>query len=302
MRESSPVVDGTIMRSLSGFYDVDIGGALLRCRARGRMRYEKLTPLVGDRVSVTQTSGTEGVVDEILPRRNAFTRPQVANIDLMVIIAANVIPVTEPFLIDRMAAIAENAGADVLVVLNKCDLDTADELYAIYSGAGIRTLRVSAATGEGICALRGALAGNVCVFTGNSGVGKSSILNALEPGLSIPTGEVSVKLGRGRHTTRHVELFRSGDAIIADTPGFSSFDLEKMELTDPERLQYAFREFKPYIGQCRFTGCAHVKERGCAVLEAVTEGKISPSRHKSYVRLYEQLKSVNEWERKPAVK
>lgn len=293
------MADGRILKAISGFYYVDLGERIVRCRARGRFRYDKMTPLVGDRVSVT-LSGDEGVLDAVLERKNAFTRPPVANIDQMVIIAANVIPVTEPFLIDRMAAIAEHAGAEVLIVLNKCDLDRADGLYTIYSSSGFRALRVSALTGEGIGELARALSGKFSVFTGNSGVGKSSVLNALDRSAAIPVGEVSQKLGRGRHTTRHVEIYRTAfDAMIADTPGFSSFDLERMELTDPEDLQYAFHEFVPYLGSCRFTGCAHVKEAGCAVLEAVKAGKIQPSRHQSYARLYEQLKSVNEWERKP---
>lgn len=292
------MADGRILKALSGFYYVDLGDKTVRCRARGRFRYDKMPPLVGDMVSVT-INGDEGVVDAIFERKNAFTRPPVANIDQMVIIAANVIPVTEPFLIDRMTAIAEHAGAEVIICLNKCDLDRADGLFDIYSSSGFRTVRVSAVTGEGIGELADALTGKLSVFTGNSGVGKSSVLNAIDGGAAIPVGEVSRKLGRGRHTTRHVEIYRTvSNAMIADTPGFSAFDLDKMELTHPEDLQYAFHEFKPFIGSCRFTGCAHVKETGCAVLEAVRAGKIQPSRHRSYVRLYQQLKSVNEWERK----
>lgn len=295
------MVDGTVIKALSGFYYVETAEGVLRCRARGRMRYDRQSPLVGDRVAVTPTAGGEGALDAILPRRNEFLRPPVANIDLMVILAANVIPVTEPYLIDRMTVIASHAGARALVVLNKCDLDRADGLYGTYSRAGLDVLRVSAVTNEGIEDLKARLAGKFSVFTGNSGVGKSSVLNAIDPGFSIPTGEVSLKLGRGRHTTRHVEIFRTRDgALIADTPGFSAFDVERMELTDPKDLQYAFPDFAPYIDSCRFIGCSHVKESGCAVLEAVREGKIEPTRHKSYVRLYEQLKSVNEWERKPS--
>lgn len=287
------------MKALSGFYYVETGSGVLRCRARGRMRYDKVAPLVGDRVTVTPTGGGEGTLDAVLPRRNQFSRPPAANIDLMVILASSVIPVTDPFLIDRMTVIARHAGAGSLVVLNKCDMDRADGLYGIYSRAGVDVLRVSAVTGEGIGELTARLAGKFSVFTGNSGVGKSSVLNAIDPDFAIPTGDVSQKLGRGRHTTRHVEIFRTPDgALIADTPGFSSFDVEKLELTDPRELQYAFPEFAPYLDACRFAGCSHVKESGCAVLEALREGKIEPTRHKSYVRLYEQLKSVNEWERK----
>lgn len=296
--EEKALADGTIFKALSGFYYLKTADGVLRCRARGRFRHSGETPLVGDRVSFIRTSETEGVVEEIFERKNSFTRPPIANIDVMVILASGVIPVTEPFLVDRMSAIAEHAGCEAVICVNKCDLSAADELFGIYSRAGFRTIRTSAVTGEGIEELRGALTGKVSVFTGNSGVGKSSLLNALEPDFSIAVGEVSEKLGRGRHTTRHVELYETSfGAIIADTPGFSSFDLEKMELTDPQDLQFAFHEFAPFIGECRFVGCSHVKEKGCAVLEAVREGAIEPSRHRSYVRLYEQLNSVSEWER-----
>ena len=237
-------------------------------------------------------------MDAVLPRKNEFQRPAVANIDQLVIIASGATPVTDPFLIDRVVSIAEGRSCESLICINKCDLDAAQALYDTYRRAGFPTLRVSAETGEGIPELRVAIAGKVSAFTGNSGVGKSSILNALEPGFHIKVGQVSEKLGRGRHTTRHVELFRLGNgAIVADTPGFSSFDTDQMELKRPEELQYAFREFAPYLDGCRFTGCAHVKEKGCAVLAALAEGRIAPSRHASYVRLYEQAREVPEWER-----
>ncbi len=294
-----PVADGRIVKALSGFYYVEAGNELFRCRARGKFRHTGESPLVGDAVRFTGTGGGEGVVDEILPRRNAFARPPVANIDQMVIVASRAVPVTDPFLIDRMTAIAVSAGAEALICVNKADVEPAGALRDVYALSGFKTVLTSAVTGEGMGELSEALKGKFSVFTGNSGVGKSSILNALSPDLAIPTGEVSQKFGRGRHTTRHVEIFRtSGGAMIADTPGFAAFDLESMELSDPEKLQYAFPEFAPYIGSCRFSGCSHTKERGCAVLEAVREGKIAPSRHKSYARLYEQLRSVNGWERR----
>ncbi len=212
-------------------------------------------------------------------------------------IAAGVNPITDPFLIDRVAAIAERKNCEPIICLNKCDLDPCDALYEIYCNAGFTTIRVSAATGEGISKLREAIAGKTVVFTGNSGVGKSSILNALDDRLSIQTGEVSEKLGRGRHTTRHVELFRlPNGAIVADTPGFASFDTEVPELLNKEELALAFREFQPYLGECRFVGCSHTKEKGCAVLQALKDGKISESRHKSYLRLYEAAKQYKQWE------
>ena len=218
---------------------------------------------------------------------------------MLVVIASGAIPVTDPFLIDRVVSIAESRNCEPVICINKCDLDAAETLYQTYLAAGFTTLRVSAETGEGIDRLREVIAGKSCAFTGNSGVGKSSILNALEPDFGLETGAVSEKLGRGRHTTRHVELFRlSNGAVVADTPGFSSFDTELHELWRPEDLPGTFREFRPYLDQCRFQGCAHVKEKGCAVRQAVKEGKIAPSRHASYVRLYEQAKEVPEWKRK----
>lgn len=293
------MAEGMIFKALSGFYYVDDGQHLVTCRARGKFRHNKQTPLVGDRVTFTPLEHDTGALDAILPRKNEFQRPAVANIDLLVIIASGAIPVTDPFLIDRVVSIAEGRDCKPVICINKCDLDAAEELYQTYRKAGFLTLRVSAETGEGISELAAAIAGKVSAFTGNSGVGKSSILNALEPEFRLQVGEVSDKLGRGRHTTRHVELFRlSSGAIVADTPGFSSFDTEGMELRRPEELQYTFREFAPYLDQCRFTGCAHVKEKGCAVLAAVKAGEIAPSRHASYVRLYEQAKEVPEWERK----
>lgn len=291
--------EGIIMKALSGFYYVDDGQTVTACRGRGKLRRDKINPLVGDRVRFTPLENGSGALEEILPRKNEFFRPAVANIDQLVVIASQAIPVTDPFLIDRVAAIAESRGCDVVVCVNKCDLADGEPLAAIYRAAGFRTLMVSAETGEGMEELRQAITGKVSAFTGNSGVGKSSILNALDPQFSLATGDVSQKLGRGRHTTRHVELLRlSCGALVADTPGFSSFDVDRMELARAEDLQYAFREFAPYLDKCRFQDCAHVKEKGCAVLEALAQGKIQPTRHQSYVRLYQQAKAVPDWERR----
>ena len=291
--------EGIIRKALSGFYYVDDGQSVTTCRARGKHRHAKITPLVGDRVRFTPLEDGSGALDEILPRKNEFYRPAVANIDLLVVVASQAVPVTDPFLIDRVAAIAAARGCETLVCVNKCDLEPGEDLAGIYERAGFQTLRVSAQTGEGIEALRQAIAGKVCAFTGNSGVGKSSLLNALEADFDLATGEVSDKLGRGRHTTRHVELFRlSRGTLAADTPGFSSFDVDKLELARKEELQYAFREFAPCLGKCQFQDCAHVKEKGCAVLAAVRSGEIPATRHQSYVRLYEQAKAIPDWQRK----
>jgi len=291
--------EGVIRKALSGFYYVDDGQAVVTCRARGKHRHARITPLVGDRVRFTPLGDGSGALDEILPRKNEFYRPAVANIDLLVVVASQAVPVTDPFLIDRVAAIARSRGCETLICVNKCDLEPGEDLVRIYERAGFPTVRVSAETGEGIDGLRRAIAGKVCAFTGNSGVGKSSILNALEASFDLATGEISDKLGRGRHTTRHVELFRlSCGALAADTPGFSSFDVDRMELERKEELQYSFREFAPYLGKCQFLNCAHIKEKGCAVLAAVRAGEIPETRHRSYVRLYEQAKAIPDWERK----
>ena len=288
--------EGRIQKALSGFYYVDTGTEILTCRARGKFRREGISPLVGDRVSVRELGDGEGFVEAILPRRNAFIRPAVANIDQLVIIGSGAIPKTDPFLIDRVASIAALKQCDVIVLLNKCDLDNADQLYDIYCAAGFPTLRVSAETGEGLEELKDLISGKLSAFTGNSGVGKSSILNALEPDFALKVGEVSTALGRGRHTTRHVELFRlSCGAEIMDTPGSSSFEAEDLNLEWKQHLAESFIEFRPYLEDCRFVGCSHTKEKGCAVLEALRQGKIQKSRHQSYLRLYEELKPVQEW-------
>ena len=291
--------EGRIQKALSGFYYVNIGAEVLTCRARGKFRKEGVSPLVGDRVEVRELGSGEGVVEAVLPRKNAFARPAVANIDQLVVIASGAIPKTDPFLIDRVASIAALKGCDVVVLLNKCDLDSADELYEIYNAAGFPTLRVSAETGEGIEELKPLIAGKLSAFTGNSGVGKSSILNALDPEFNIQVGDVSQALGRGRHTTRHVELFRlSCGADVVDSPGFSSFETDELNLELKHHLPETFVEFRPYLDQCRFVGCSHTKEKGCAVLEAVREGKIQKSRHVSYIRLYEELRPLQDWQEK----
>ena len=291
--------EGRIRKALSGFYYVDTGSEVLTCRARGKFRKEGISPLVGDRVEVRELGNGEGFVEAILPRKNAFSRPAVANIDQLVVIASGAIPKTDPFLIDRVAAIAALKGCSVMVLLNKCDLDCADALYAVYAAAGFPTLRVSAETGEGIEELKPLIAGKLSAFTGNSGVGKSSILNALDPAFQLQVGDVSQALGRGRHTTRHVELFSLGqDTYVIDTPGFASFDTEELDLELKEHLPETFPEFAPYTGSCRFVGCSHTKEKGCAVLEAVRQGRIPRSRHASYLRLYNELKDLKAWDRK----
>ena len=290
--------EGRIVRSISGFYDVVLPEETVTCQARGILRKDGMTPLTGDMVRITRQKG-KGMIQEVLPRKNSFVRPAVANVDALLIFAANVNPVTEPFLIDRVTAIAGNKGVESILCVNKTDLDEAEELCRIYTHAGFRVIATSAQTGAGIEELREALQGKLTAFTGNSGVGKSSVLNRLCPDLALPTGEVSEKLGRGRHTTRHVELFAlDSSTFVMDTPGFSSFDTDQMDVILKESLQYAFPDFGRYLGACQFHDCSHRKEPGCAVRAAAEHGEIEPSRYDSYLRLYEKAALYKQWEHK----
>ena len=274
--------EGVIIKALSGFYYVRTDSETVECRARGRFRLDGTSPLVGDRVIISLDAQGKGRVDKVLERKNFFIRPAVANIDLLVAVASEVEPVTDPFLIDRVTTTAEHNGCEVLICVNKSDATTSHRLRDIYAATPYMLIETSAVTGEGIECLAQYIKGKVCAFSGNSGVGKSSILNALEPELGLKTGEVSEKLGRGKHTTRHVEIFPVAGGYCADTPGFASFDVEQMPPIPKEELQFAFPEFETYIGSCRFDDCAHIKEPDCAVREALASGSISSSRYESY--------------------
>ena len=291
------MIEGIIVKALSGFYYVAAEGRLIECKARGRFRLDGSSPLVGDRVLCSLDAHGKGRVDEVKERKNWFIRPAVANIDTLVFIAANTNPVTDPFLVDRFSVIAAEAGCELVVCINKTDIDPGDALFEVFTKAGFPVVRTSAETGEGTDKLRALLRGKVCAFSGNSGVGKSSLLNVLLPEAHIKTGEVSEKLGRGRHTTRHVELYAlEGDTYVADTPGFASLDVTMTNVILKEQLQYDFPDFGPYLGSCRFHDCAHLKEPDCAVMKAVAAGEISESRYRSYVKLYELSAQHKFWE------
>ncbi len=293
------MVEGIIVKALSGFYYVAAEGKIIDCKARGRFRLDGSSPLVGDRVKCSLDTQGKGRIDVVEERKNFFIRPAVANIDTLVFIAANVNPVTDPFLVDRFSVIAAEAGCELVVCVNKTDLDPGDALFEIFTKAGFPVVRTSAETGAGVGELLSRLRGKVSAFSGNSGVGKSSILNALLPEAHIKTAEVSDKLGRGKHTTRHVELYRlPGDTYIADTPGFASLDVTMTNVILKEQLQYDFPEFAPCLGRCRFPDCAHLKEPGCAVTAAVEAGEIGQTRYRSYVRLYELSAQHKFWEYK----
>ena len=286
-----------ILKGIGGFYYVDTGEIVVECRARGRFRKNKEKPLPGDRVEIDIGADATGYVTKILPRTSELLRPPVVNLDCIVAVISQAPPVTDLFLIDKITVIACHKKIEPVICINKCDLEQGEALFKTYSGAGFATFRISAETGEGVAALREHIRGKFSVFTGNSGVGKSSLLNRLCPDFHFEVGDIS-RINRGRNTTRQVEIVRMADGtMLADTPGFSSFDTERMDMVYKEELERAFPEFEPYLGQCRFTGCAHVKEKGCAVRAAVESGRIGPSRYESYCMLYQSVKDIKEWER-----
>lgn len=278
-----------IVKGIGGFYYVKTADGIVECRAKGIFRRRGVTPVAGDRVRLDHEAGT-AVIAEILPRRNVFVRPPVANVDQFFIVASTVQPVPSTLVIDKLSAIAVDRGAQPVLVITKGDLYGADALAQCYTTAGFPVLCVNAATGEGLAPLRDMLAGKLSVFSGNSGVGKSTLLGALMPGRELETAEISQKLGRGRHTTREVVLYEAHGGLVADTPGFASLDMARAAAIPKENLELAFPDIARLFGQCRFTGCSHLSEVGCAVREAVHRGEISRTRYESYAALYEQAK------------
>ncbi len=292
-------LEGLVRKGIGGFYTVETEQGMYTCTARGKFRKERISPYAGDRVRITGEEDGTGALEEILPRRNFLVRPPIANIDQLFIVASLRHPFPEPLIIDKTIAVAELGEIQPILVLTKTDLEDGSQLKAIYDLAEIPCLVVSSVTGRGVDQVRALLRGKISAFTGNSGVGKSTLLNAVFPEFQLKTGEISQKLGRGRHTTREVELYKlEGGGYVADTPGFSTFDIERYRLTDKERLAYGFREFLPYLGECQFTSCSHTCEKGCAILQAVEEGKISRSRHESYCSMYQEVKDVKQWQQK----
>ena len=289
-------LNGTIIKGIGGFYYVEAADEIYECKARGVFRKEKLSPLVGDKVTISINENAENTIDEIMPRKNALTRPPVVNIDNLIIVVSTVEPKPSTLVIDKLIAVAEHKNIEAIIVITKSDLASAQEIFDIYTLAGFKTIIVSNETKDGVDEVKAVLKDKISALTGNSGVGKTSLLNNLDETLALKTAQISKKLGRGRHTTRQAELYRVCDGFVVDTPGFSSFEIDKSDIILKDELAYCFRDFSDYIEKCKFyPSCTHTADKGCAVVEAVNEGKISKSRHNSYVQLYNEVKDIKEW-------
>jgi ribosome biogenesis GTPase len=298
MSDGMKSLSGIIIKSTGGFYYVEVADVVYECKARGIFRKKNNSPRVGDIVNISVPDDGYCSIDEIHPRKNSLKRPPLANIDILVIVVSTVEPSPNYLVIDKMTAAAVDNEIEPVVVVSKSDLKPGEELLSVYNKAGIKAFSYSADNKASIDAVKDYLKGKVSAFTGNSGVGKSTLLNALYPELELETGEISEKLGRGRHTTRTVELFKIGDGYVADTPGFSTVDLERYNMIDKENIMFCFPEFKEYLTSCQFTSCSHTCEKGCEIIKAVNEGKISESRHQSYVAMYNEVKDIKQWQKK----
>lgn len=290
-------MQGLILQGIGGFYYVETADAVYECKARGTFRREGITPVAGDRVTIAlNKDGQTGTIQEILPRRNVFVRPPIANLDQLAVVSSVTEPTLQPLLMDKLIAIAEDNDVEPIVVITKSDLSDASMWETVYRAAGFTVFTVTTTDPTTADALREQLAGRITAFAGNSGVGKSSLMNIIEPSRQRETGEISHKLGRGRHTTRSAELFPlATGGYLADTAGFSDLDMERVCPIDKERVEDCFREFRDLFGQCRFTGCSHTHEPDCAVKAAVERGEIAPSRYESYCALYAQAEQRKSW-------
>lgn len=287
-------VSGIILKCLGGLYTVESPDGIIECKARGIFRSKGISPAAGDRVIV---SG--GVISEIEERKNFLIRPPLANLDQLIFVVSTVSPSPNYLILDKFIAIAEYKRIEPVVIITKTDLGDSSALREVYEKIGIRVISVDYSDSKTVDAVRELLKGKISAFTGNSGAGKSTLLNAVDPKLNIPTGEISQKLGRGRHTTRHAELYKlEGGGYIADTPGFSTFETSRYDIIRKEELSACFREFEGLAENCRFRDCSHTCEKGCAVLEAVESGEIPKIRHESYCAMYEEAKRLKEWELK----
>ena len=284
------------MKAIGGFYYVRCDGKEYECKARGSFRKSGNSPVVGDKVVISVPDEGFASIEEIKPRINKLKRPALANIDTLVIVCSTVDPEPNFTVIDKMTAAAVNNNMIPAIVVSKNDLRSGERIAEIYRNSEFPVFLCSPVDTEDVNKLKAFLKGKVSAFTGNSGVGKSTLINRIFPELELQTGQISRKLGRGKHTTRVVELFEIDGCFVADTPGFSTVDLQRYEMIDKTRLQYCFPEFEKYLGECQFTSCSHTCEKGCRILQAVADGEIEQSRHKSYVAMYNEVKNIKEWE------
>jgi len=287
-----------VLKSIGGFYYIKTAdGTIIECKAKGKFRKLALSPLAGDIVETEYEQGTN-VITKIQPRKNQFVRPPFANLDLLVMVVATVEPNPNYFVIDKMCAIAQHKNVDVAIAVTKADLAQCEDIKEIYNKAGYKVFITGEGQTDQLNALKAEMRGKICAFAGNSGVGKSTLLNRLFPHLELETNAISQKLGRGKHTTRQVEIFDMGDCMVADTPGFSSIELDRDNFISKNDLPYAFVEFGEYLDQCKFADCSHTSEIGCRIKQAVEEGQISQSRYDSYVAMYDKQKNIKDWELK----
>lgn len=291
---SEAVKSGIITKCLGGLYTVETPDGIYECKARGIFRNRGISPYVGDSIELSN-----GVITKILDRKNCIIRPPLANLDQLVFIVSTCNPSPNYMILDKFIAIAEYKGITPVVVITKTDLGESEEIKKIYRNIGIDVFEIDYNKPETVEAVKELFTGKVSALTGNSGAGKSTLLNAVDPSLNIPTAEISKKLGRGKHTTRHSQLYKLKDGgYIADTAGFSTFDTNSYEIIRKEELADCFREFREYKENCRFRDCSHTCEKGCEVVSALNQGKISASRHESYCTMYEEAKQLKEWELK----
>ena len=285
---------GIITKGIGGFYYVEVANAIYECKARGIFRKNKISPLVGDIVEISINENAENTIDTILERKNSLIRPPVSNIDNLLIVVSTTDPKPNFYVIDKLIAIAEHKNIEPYIIISKTDLSSYAEIVDNYKDAGINLIVLD--NEDSYNKIKEIMKDKISAFTGNSGVGKTTLLNKLDNTLNLSTGAISDKLGRGRHTTRQAQLFRVCGGYVIDTPGFSSLDFEKVEIIKKDELPYCFREFKEFLGTCKFTSCSHVNDKGCSICEAVKDGKISQSRHNSYIQMYNQAKEIKEWE------
>lgn len=275
---------GKIIRAVGGIYYTETADGILACRARGIFRNRSMSPAAGDNVTVVIEDNAEPVIDEIAERKNLLIRPPLANLDMVMLVVSACEPKPNALIIDKLIAVFESKDIETALIFTKTDKQGCSELAGIYESAGYKCFFTDINTDAD--EIRAYAAGKTSALIGNSGVGKSSLMNRIFPELDTQTAEISKKLGRGRHTTREVCMYPLSGGYIADTPGFSTVDIERYGRIPKEELADCFREFAPFLGKCRFSDCAHLKESGCAVTEALKAGKIPQSRYESFARIY----------------